>query len=968
MNNEEIEYKPSVIEPKWQKVWQEKDIYKTKDDIQEDNKYVLDMFPYPSGAGLHVGHPEGYTATDIYTRYLRFKGLNVLHPMGWDAFGLPAENYAIKTGVHPKVSTNKNIDTFRGQIQRLGLSYDWSREINTSDPSYYKWTQWLFLKLYEHGLAYRKEAPVNWCPGCQTVLANEQVVNGKCERSGDVVILENLNQWFFKITDYAQELLDDIDNLDWPEPIKIMQRNWIGKSTGAQIDFQLDFGDPEINSRVDNEGKKAHISVFTTRPDTIFGATYLVLAPEHTWIELALKHKTVLKNNEEVAEYIQIAKKKGELERQIDQKDKTGVELKGVKAINPATGEKISIWVADYVLTNYGTGAIMAVPAHDERDFEFAKKFDLPISQVIQPTFIDNDNPPQEEAEDTSRNIVLCIVKNPANDKYLTLRWRTQPWHVFITGGIEENEDALRAAQREITEETGYTDLIFKRQMPISINSIFYATHKKVNRNITVNVLEFELGSEKTTELKREEIEEFDIGWVEKTQLKNLRPVSGLALIIQWLEEGNFIHPGEGRLINSGQFDGMETSRAREEIVAWLEQKKIGKLKTQYKMRDWLISRQRYWGAPIPIIHCNNCGLVAVPEEDLPVILPEDVDFKPTGYSPLVDSRTFNNVVCPKCNEPARRESDTLDTFVDSSWYYLRYCDPHNQNSFADIEKINLFCPVDLYVGGAEHAVLHLLYSRFITKFLADIKVVNFREPFKSLKNQGLILAEDGRKMSKSLGNVVNPDDIVSQYGADCLRIYEMFMGPFSDAKPWSTSSIIGSFRFLQKIYKVGKETNFSEKEDYKIIHSLEKVKDKVTKDIEGFNFNTAISTLMEFIKYINPSQLSKKQWCDFLILLSPFAPHLAQELWYRFNADQLIDQTTWVNIDSALLIEDSYDLPVSINGKFKTVVVINKADGDNIIKEKVLANEDISKSLGQREISKIIIVPLKIVNIICKM
>lgn len=787
------DYTPADIEKKWQDIWDKENIYLTQDKPNKENKYVLDMFPYPSGAGLHVGHPEGYTATDIYTRYLRLKGYNVLHPMGWDAFGLPAENYAIKTGVHPEDSTNENIKNFKRQIKSIGLSYDWSREINTSSPDYYKWTQWLFLQLFKNGLAYQKKSLVNWCPKDQTVLANEQVVNGHCERCGSLVEQKNLKQWFFKITDYADELLAGINELDWPEPIKTMQLNWIGKSTGAEVDFRVKNCDHKIR-------------VYTTRPDTLFGATYLVLAPDYYLVDELKKLAT---NQSQIDQYIEETRLKSELDRLSQVKDKTGVKLEGLVAINPVNNEEITIWLADYVLSSYGTGAIMAVPAHDERDFEFAKKFDLPIRQVI-------------------------------------------------------------AGQQELP----FAD--------------------------------------------------------------------------------------QGELINSGEFTGINSVDTTKLI------EKYGTKKTQYKLRDWLVSRQRYWGTPIPIIYCDSCGVVPVPEADLPVILPRDIDFKPTGHSPLVDSKEFNHVKCPKCGQDAKRESDTLDTFIDSSWYFLRYTDPKNTDQLAASENIKKWCPVDMYVGGAEHAVLHLLYSRFITKVLADQNLINFREPFTKLMNQGLIMAQDGRKMSKSLGNVVNPDDVIEQYGADTLRIYEMFMGPLADAKPWSTTGIIGSFRFLQKVYKISQTINFSQTVDDLTSRNLEKVKDKVTRDIEGFNFNTAISALMEFIKYLEPNKLTQLQWEDFLIILSPFAPHLAQELWSVIHPNDLIDNVAWVKINSDLLNEDNINLPIQVNGKLKCVISLSKSLSREEIEAAVLTNDLIKNIVQDKPIKKIIVVPLKIVNIIC--
>ncbi|MBU0671326.1 leucine--tRNA ligase, partial [Patescibacteria group bacterium] len=690
-------YNPQKIEKKWQKHWEKTRAFKADDKSTKEKFYCLDMFPYPSSHGLHVGHPEGYTATDIVSRYKRMKGFEVLHPMGWDAFGLPAENFAIKSGVHPQETTLKSIDTFKKQIKSLGFSYDWDREINTSSPEYYKWTQWIFLELYKKGLAYKKKAAVNWCEECKTVLANEQVIDSKCERCQNEVIQKDLEQWFFKITDYTEDLLQGLEKIDWPEPIKLMQSNWIGRSEGADIEFKI-------------KNSKFKIKIFTTRPDTLYGATYMVFAPEH---ELVQKLKNQIENWDEVEEYIETSQKKSDLERTDLQKQKTGVELKGLKAINPANNKEIPIYISDYVLISYGTGAIMCVPAHDERDWEFAKKFNIEIIKVI---------------------------------------------------------------------ENGQSD-----------------------------------------------------------------------------EE---CYIGEGKMVNSDEFNGQDWQEAKKNITTKVQ----GQLTINYKMRDWLISRQRYWGTPIPIIHCEKCGEVPVPEDQLPVKLPTDVDFKPTGESPLASSKSFHDLECPKCGakEGVRRESDTMDTFVCSSWYYLRYCDPKNDKAFVDNELLKKWMAVDLYVGGAEHAVMHLIYARFIYKALKDlghIKIdskVDHDEPFQKLRNQGMILGEDHQKMSKSRGNVVNPDEVINEYGADTMRMYEMFMGAFEEVKPWEPKSIIGIKRFLDRVWMVSID-NIENEKKYKKIESksIHKTIKKVTSDIENFKFNTAIAQLMIFFNGEN----SKPDW-----------------------------------------------------------------------------------------------------------
>ncbi len=795
-------YNHQEIEKKWQKIWEENKPFAFAIDGENAKKpkfYALDMFPYPSGDGLHMGHPRGYIATDILSRYKRAKGFNVLHPMGWDAFGLPAENYAIKTGIYPSQTTQKSIANFTKQLKSIGFSFDWSREVNTSSPEYYRWTQWIFIQLFKAGLAYQKEAPVNWCPSCQTVLANEQVKDGLCERCGSKVQQKLLKQWFFKITQYADELLSELGDLDWPEKIKKMQENWIGKSQGALVNFSLK----------NNEQK---IEVFTTRPDTLFGATYLVLAPEH---KIITSLKSQIENYSEVEKYQVEAGKKTELERKIEEKEKTGIELLGVKAIHPITGKELPVWVADYVLTSYGTGAIMAVPAHDKRDFDFAKAFDLPIIEVI--------DAPEEES-------------------------------------------------------------------------------------------------------------------------------------LPYLDDG--------KLINSGDWNGKQALESIGEIIDWLAGQDIGKSETNYRLRDWLVSRQRYWGAPIPIIHCSDCGPVAVPEEDLPVKLPDDVDFKPTGQSPLISSASFNEgVACPSCGKSAVREFDTMDTFVDSSWYFLRYTDPQNSDQAFSVDIAQNLMPVDLYVGGAEHAVLHLLYARFMTKALSDILSFNVREPFKKLRNQGLVLAGDGRKMSKSLGNVINPDEVIEEYGADTLRVYQMFMGPFGDAIPWSSKSILGVRRFLEKVYSISDIVKNDAQDDSKTVSAISKAIKKVTSDIEDFKFNTAISTLMIAVNHLKDcKEVSVKSFSQFLQILNPFAPHLSQELWEKIGNNDSIEFASWPSATESQ--DEKVNVIVQVNGKTKGIVSIFADSNEDEVK-KIISENDKLKSILDQDAKKVVFVKDKIINFV---
>jgi len=838
-------YDHKKIELKWQKKWEKEKLYKTSEDKDKPKYYVLDMFPYPSGAGLHVGHVESYTATDIMSRYWRLKGKNVLHPQGWDAFGLPAENYAIQTKIHPAVTTKKAITTFKAQMQSLGFSYDWSREAASNDPEYYKWTQWFFLLFYKNGLAYKKKAKVNWCDSCQTVLANEQAEGGICERCKNPVVQKDLEQWFFKITDFIEDkgetagLLTGLDKVDWPESTKAAQKNWIGKSAGAQFEMKI-------------KGSDLKMEVYTTRLDTVFGMTYAVIAPEH---KLVQELKGQIKNWPEVEKYLKEAKNKTDLER-METKEKTGVKLAGVEAVNPFNNQAIPVFAADYVLAHYGTGAVMAVPAHDERDFEFAKKYNLPIRFVI--------------ASDQGER-----------------------------GNLTDGKFRLRPDVSEIAASPA---------APRNDKEVF---------------------------------------------------------------------TDDGVLINSGKYNGLTSEQAREKMAEWLEEEKIGARKINYKIRDWLVSRQRYWGAPIPIIYCAKCGEVPVPEKDLPVRLPTDVDFMPTGESPLVKSKKFHDVKCPKCGSPARRESDTMDTFVCSSWYYLRYADPKNKKEFADREALKKWLPVDLYVGGAEHTVLHLLYSRFFTKVLHNLGYLGFDEPFLKLRHQGIILAEDGRKMSKSFGNIINPDDVVKEYGADALRMFEMFMGPLADMKPWNTRGIIGISRFLEKIWQFyGKiklvDCGGGKKPCENALNGLPKMLHKtikkVSEDMENLRFNTAISQMMIFINFASKFEAIPRAAAEkFLILLWPFVPHLAEELWEKLGHKESIFKEKWPEYDKKMIIDEKINLVVQVNGKVRETIEVSADISEEEAKKLALSSEKIKKWIENKEVVKIIFVKGKLVNIVVK-
>ncbi len=869
-------YNPQKIETKWQQYWQKHKTFKTPEDHDKPKYYVLDMFPYPSGSGLHVGHPEGYTATDIVARYKRMKGFNVLHPIGWDAFGLPAEQYAVKTGTHPRETTEKNINHFRNQLKALGFSYDWDREVNTTDPDYYKWTQWIFLKLYEKGLAYEDDVPVNWCPELGTVLANEEVIDGKSEVGGFPVIRKPMRQWVLKITEYADRLLEGLDDLDWPHSTKEMQRNWIGKSIGADIDFEV-AGRNEGEGKTDGNGRGV-IRVFTTRPDTIFGATYMVLAPEHHLVD----EITTSDQREAVEAYKEEAARKSDLERTELSKEKTGV-FTGAYAVNPATGKEIPIWVADYVLASYGTGAIMAVPGQDERDWEFAEKFGLPIIRTVQPP------------------------------------------------------------------------------------------------------------------------DDFD----------------GKA------------YTGEGPAINSDFLDGLNVEEAKKKIIEWLEEKGAGKKAINYKLRDWLFSRQRYWGEPFPVIHVDGKPK-PVPEDQLPVTLPEVEDFEPTqtGEPPLAKAKDWVHTTDPETGKPAVRETNTMPQWAGSCWYYLRYASPEFDKGPVDPEEEKYWLPVDLYIGGAEHSVLHLLYARFWHKVLYDCGVVSTEEPFRKLVHQGMILGEmeytgykkngewisadqDGDKegaervrltddevekkgeqfvvkgtdiiveakaykMSKSRGNVVNPDDIIEQYGADSMRLYEMFMGPLEQVKPWSTKDVDGVYRFLGRVWRLIVDEQSGEiherltdsepeREQLRVLHECIR---KVSEDIEDLSFNTAISAMMIFVNEAYKwDQVSVAVISQFLILLNPFAPHITEELWQRLGHDDSISGASWPEFREAYLVADTQHYPVQVNGKVRSNIEVpmDKARNKEYVLELAKSQKNIKKYLEEGNLVKEIFVPGRIVNLVVK-
>ena len=1174
-------YDPAKIESKWQKKWASSKIFVSKEDSKKQKYYVLDMFPYPSGEGLHVGHPKGYIATDVISRMKRMKGYSILHPMGFDAFGLPAENYALKTKTHPAIATKKNVARFKEQLHILGFDYDWSREVNTTDPNFYRWTQWIFLQMWKKGLAYESFEPINWCPSCKTGLANEDVEDGRCERCGTPVEKKPLRQWVLKITDYAERLLGDLDVidkkslphiidkknppkvgkkvierrtvhalvrdpktgkfiglkwhkhpwitfvvggvdagediveaarrevaeetgftdlkfvqvlgdpvcaeyyaahkdqnrvaitsavlfelqsdkriatskdshedfeviwldqmkdmteenmtcaelpvwlerlntssddanidlnagkkleypntakplLDWPASIVKSQKDWIGKSEGALLKFALKVGGEKT-------GSAKTIEVFTTRPDTLFGVTYVVLAPEHRLVAELLGSQnstSTIKNHTEVEAYITRTKTETEIERTDAQKEKTGVELKGVRAINPANGEEVPVWIADYVLADYGTGAVMAVPAHDERDWQFAKKFGLPIKHVIAPNFGEGNS----TAELVDGSVVVAF--DPTIQKYTCLHWKNPERYTIVSGGREKGENYDETAKREILEEAGIKDVISWHQLGEKLFASYWNESKKKFKFATSMQYLAVIDSTKIVAHNREEHENFDVEWKSAEEIlglfdryipksrhlyeimaravhllhsKKLDTTSDLRKF-DFIKSVPFIEPGI--LINSSEkFDGKNSDEVKKEITESVG----GQWVTKYKLRDWVFSRQRYWGEPIPLIHCEKCGVVAVPEKDLPVKLPNVKSYEPTGTgeSPLASISKWVNVKCPQCRGKGKRETNTMPQWAGSSWYYLRYEDPKNKRALVDPKKEKYWSPIDLYVGGAEHATRHLIYSRFWHKFLYDIGSVSTIEPFIKLQHVGLIMGEDGRKMSKRFGNVVNPDDVVKTYGADSMRIYEMFMGPFDQQISWSTASIIGARRFIERVWKLcskvemrstevsqGRELGLAKRsqteERLAVLRILHKAIKKVTDDIESLRFNTAISTLMITVNELEKAaSLSCDNFEILLKLLAPFAPHVADELWSNFGNKKSVHVSPWPVFDPKIAEDSTITIGVQVNGKVRATLKIGLYISENELKIQAQALPEVKKWLEGKDIKKIIVIKGKIISIV---
>jgi len=937
------EYNHKEIESKWQRLWEEENTFATSDDLSKPKSYVLDMFPYPSGEGLHTGHVKVYTASDVYARYKRLNGFRVLHPTGWDAFGLPAERFAIKNKVHPRVSVDNNVANFKRQMKAIGLSYDWDREIDTTDPKFYKWTQWMFLKMYEKGLAYEAYQPIVWCPTCQTGLSNEDLEGNACEICGTIAEKKPMRQWVLKITEYADRLVDDLEILkDWPESFKEAERNWIGRSEGSEIDFKID-------------GVDKKFTIFTTRADTLFGATYVVLSPEH---KLISELKSNIKNWDEVAQYQEITSKKTEIERTSLGKEKTGVKLDGVWAINPANEEKLPIFIADYVLAHYGTGAIMAVPAHDDRDFDFAKKFNLPIRTVIEPVT------GEVQQNEEKRKSIVALVRDPKNGKILSLNWGEKyGGQLFIGGGVEEEEDVESAAIREIKEETGYSEVRLIGTSEV-IHHHYFAHSKGVARNIDAIGLYFELVGNKQEALSHDESEKgkFKVEWITESEAeKNVTDALHRYVFQKFIQ--NKVYTGSGILTESKDFSGIDSEEAKIKITEFVG----GKIKTTYKLRDWVFSRQRYWGEPIPIIHCEKCGVVPVPEEELPVVLPDVKSYEPTGTgeSPLAEISEWVNTKCPSCGGAGKRETNTMPQWAGSSWYYLRFIDPNNNEAFIDAKKEKEWMPVDLYVGGAEHATRHLIYARFWHKFLYDLGMVSSKEPFMRLEGVGLILAGGGVKMSKRLGNIVNPDEIAELYGADTLRIYEMFMGPFGQASIWETKSIIGPRRFLERVWKLQEKISDVKESDKTEVVINQTIK-KVGEDIEGFKFNTAISQMMILTSALEAEEyISRKSFESLVLLLAPFAPHFSEELWAILGNENSINKSSWPVYEESKLVGGTVVVAVQVNGKLRDTLSFDTDVSEEGVAKEVMSSPRVKTWISDKKIKKTIYVKGRLFSIV---
>ncbi len=937
-------YNFNKIEAKWRKYWEENQTFKTDIwDFSKPKYYVLDMFPYPSGVGLHAGHIEGYTATDIVSRMKRMQGYNVLHPMGYDSFGLPAEQYAVQTGNNPNGFTQRNIETFTEQLKSVGFDYDWTKMVQTSDPKFYKWTQWIFKQLYLDGYAKYIDMPVNWCEELGTVLSNDEVIDGKSERGGYPVVRKNMKQWVIDQAAFAETLLAGLEEIDWPESTKEMQRNWIGKSIGAQVTFQIKDTDKTFN-------------VFTTRCDTLFGATYCVMAPEHELVDQI----TTKEQQAAVKAYQQECAKKSDLERTDLNKDKTGV-FTGAYAINPVNNQAIPIYISDYVLASYGTGAIMAVPAHDDRDFEFAMKFNIPIIQVLEEV---TGTPHENEC---TKNSIVAIVYDPKEEKYLTINWHEQGGRLFIGGTRKENEDAVSCAIHEIKEETGYVDVKLITE-DFKINHHYYAYNKDKYFNIEATPLLFELQSDQKVAPELEEDEKFSVEWVSKEVIDKE--------ITDELHRKSFeyvLHPmamcGDGIHINSEFLNGMNKEEAIHTMIQWLEEHHCGKKQVNYRIREWIFARQRYWGEPMPIVYLEDGKIHVLDDDELPLILPELDDYKGhNGKAPLENATEWKQY--DHNGLKGVRDTSTMPGSAGSSWYYMRYIDPDNEEVFANPELLKHWMPVDLYIGGPEHAVGHLLYSRIWNHYLYDKGLSPVKEPFQKLVHQGMILGANGIKMGKRYPEyAIDPLDIVKNYGADTLRLYEMFMGPLEASKPWSQQGVEGAQRFLDRVYRLYQSDKISEQSNPNLDKVYHQTVKKVTDDFENLSFNTAISQMMVFVNAVYKEDIFPSAYADsFLQLLNPIAPHITEELWHTvMGHEETIAYSKWPTYDERYLVETEKTIAVQVNGKVRATITVLEEDSNEEIEKKALAAENVKRHIADKEIVKVIVIKGKIVNIVVK-
>ena len=977
-------YNPADIEKKWQTYWDEHHTFSATEDTTKKKFYALIEFPYPSGAGLHVGHSRPFTAMDVIARKHRMQGENVLYPIGFDAFGLPTENFAIKTGRPPADVTAENIANFTRQLKASGFSFDWSRVIDTTDPAYFKWTQWLFLQFYKHGLAYKKNQPINWCPKDKIGLANEEVVNGCCERCGTTVEKRNKEQWMLAITKYADKLLKGLENVDYIPQAKTQQQNWIGKSEGALVDFRLqtsDFAKKTGGTESRSPEAEVLVKVFTTRPDTIYGVTFVAVSPElaKRWIDVGWTASDTVKKyiTDTLAERSVAAATR-------DEQEKTGIAA-GITALNPLSGEVVPVWITNYVLGDVGTGAIMGVPAHDDRDFAFAKKYQLPIKEVVEPLFKKTDGPdavrPTEPFK--KRRNAVAIVKHWSEDKYLCFKWKKTDWRGFVIGGIEEGEDAQATALREIAEETGYTSAQFVRSLGGTVHAQYYQLNKQENRWAHFEGFLFQLKNGDKKEVAQEEKDIQDAHWVSKNDVENfLSWVGDMKLLWHRVLTDNAFG-GEGIMVNSGEFNGLSTTEARAKIIARLEELGVGNYETQFKLRDWVFSRQRYWGEPIPLVFCEACakhpdknnkgemvnpGWIPLPDFELPLTLPQVEKYEPTdtGESPLAAIESWVKTTCPRCGGNARRETDTMPNWAGSSWYFLRYTDPQNNAAFAAPTALKYWTPVDWYNGGMEHTVLHLLYSRFWNQFLFDIGLVPTSEPYQKRTSHGLILAKGGEKMSKSKGNVVSPDDVIKEYGADTLRTYIMFMGPFDQPVEWDMNGLVGVRRFLERTWNLQDKISATSTPLAKLTTALHQTIKKITEDIEAMRFNTAVAKLMELINVFSEAESLPREYVGiFARLLSPFTPHLCEELWQVLGNTGSISTAAWPTYDPNSIANTELTIAIQINGKVRDTITVPADATEETIKAQALGTEKVKGWLEGKELKKVIYVKGKLVSIV---